>query len=167
MPANASGFSYKALLQHLSAAGVRCIVIGGAAAVLHGSSMLTKDLDIVPDRSAENLDRLEAVLRELGALIRDPARRRIEPPRWALEGERPVLMQTSLGPLDALGTLNDGRGYEDLVDRSLPIPGYPGIRFLDLPTLIEVKLAAGRPKDLQGVAILKALEDELSGGDED
>jgi hypothetical protein len=128
--------------------------------------MLTKDLDIVPERSSENIDRLQVVLQKLGALIRDPARRRLEPPRWALEGERPVLMQTSLGPLDTLGTLNDGRGYAELLDHSLPIPDYPGIRFLDLPTLIEVKLAAGRPKDLQGVAILKALHEEVFGEDE-
>ena len=157
---SASGFSYQALLRELSDAKVRCIIIGGAAAVLHGSSMLTKDLDIVPDRSSANIDRFESVLRKLDALIRDPARRRIVPPRWALEGDRPVLMQTRLGPLDSLGALNDGRGFAELLQQSLPLPGFPGIRFLDLPTLIEVKLAAGRPKDLQGVAILRALQDE-------
>lgn len=156
-----STFSYKALLGKLSAAEVKCIVIGGAAAVLHGSSMLTKDLDIVPDRSPDNVDRLEGALRDLDAIVRDPAGRRIVPPRWALEGDRPVLMQTSLGPLDSLGTLRDGRGYAELVDRSLPLPDFPGIRFLDLDTLIEVKLAAGRPKDLQGAAILQALKEEL------
>jgi hypothetical protein len=156
----ADAFSYTALLDELSGAGVRCIVIGGAAAALHGSSMLTNDLDIVPDRAAENLDRLQSVLASLHALIRDPARRRIEPPRWALEGERPVLMTTRLGPLDVLGSLNDGRGYDALVDHSLPLPDHPGVRFLDLPTLIEVKLAAGRVKDLQAVAILRALADE-------
>lgn len=156
----ADAFSYKELLRELSSAGVRCIVIGGAAAALHGSSMLTNDLDIVPDRDPANLDRLEGVLKNVGALIRDPARRRIEPPRWALEGDRPVLMTTRLGPLDVLGALNDGRGYHELVERSLALPDYPGARFLDLPTLIEVKLAAGRIKDLQAVAILRALEED-------
>ena len=46
-------FSYKALLRELSEARVNCIIIGGAAAVLHGSTMLTNDLDIIPDRSPE------------------------------------------------------------------------------------------------------------------
>lgn len=161
-----SGFSYKSLLRALSDGGVQCIVVGGAAAALHGSTMLTKDLDIVPDRSPANLDRFEAVLRGLDALIRDPARRRIQPPRSALERPGPVLMQTRFGPLDSLGELDDGRGFGELIEHCRPIPGYPYVHYLNLSTLIEVKLAAGRPKDLQAVAILRALQQELESEEE-
>ncbi len=47
-----------ALLERLSAEGVVFIVVGGAAAVLHGAPLPTRDLDIVPEPSTENLDLL-------------------------------------------------------------------------------------------------------------
>ncbi len=41
----------------LNEEGVRYIVVGGFAAVIHGSSLTTKDIDLVPDRSGDNLER--------------------------------------------------------------------------------------------------------------
>lgn len=45
-------------------------VIGEIAAVLHGSTLPTQDIDILPLREAENLDRLAQALNRLGARIR-------------------------------------------------------------------------------------------------
>ena len=47
-----------ALLEALAEAGVEHIVVGGVAALLHGAPLPTRDLDIVPRQSADNLDRL-------------------------------------------------------------------------------------------------------------
>lgn len=41
----------------LNEEGVRYIVVGGFAAVIHGSSLTIKDIDLVPDRSGDNLER--------------------------------------------------------------------------------------------------------------
>ena len=38
--------------------GVRYVLIGGLAAILHGASHLTTDVDVVPMEARENLDRL-------------------------------------------------------------------------------------------------------------
>jgi hypothetical protein len=49
---------------------VRFLVIGGLAAVLHGSPIVTADADICPARDSENLRRLAGALKDLRARIR-------------------------------------------------------------------------------------------------
>lgn len=52
----------------LNEEGVEYVVVGGFAAVVRGSSLPTRDIDIVPSRSSENLDRLGRALRRMGAV---------------------------------------------------------------------------------------------------
>jgi hypothetical protein len=54
------------LLMELSAAGVRYLVVGGVAVVLHGYIRSTLDLDLVIDLDADNVDRARRVFRECG-----------------------------------------------------------------------------------------------------
>jgi len=46
---------FKALLRTLTEGGVEFILIGGAAATVHGSSRLTRDVDVVYSRTRENM----------------------------------------------------------------------------------------------------------------
>ena len=150
------------LLKQLSGAGVEFIVVGGAAAVLHGAPITTEDLDIVHRRSPENVARLRALLDELGAHVRELANRRLPPQESALLGEGHMLLSTRLGPLDCLGTLIDGRGFEELVSHTESIKD-EGVEFLvvDLPTLIELKTRTGRAKDRLMLPVLIALAEQL------
>ncbi|MGB5547491.1 MAG: hypothetical protein WBM74_13035 [Polyangiales bacterium] len=50
------------LLRHLTKARVEFIIVGGAAAVLHGAPITTEDLDIVHRRTGDNVARLKAAL---------------------------------------------------------------------------------------------------------
>lgn len=52
--------------------GVDFLDVGGAAAILLGSPQTTIDLDIVPLKAGDNLERLSAALRELNARIEAP-----------------------------------------------------------------------------------------------
>ena len=63
-------FDPAAMLAVLAEADVRFILIGGMAAVLHGDVGVTVDIDIAPDYELDNLKRLAAALRALGARIR-------------------------------------------------------------------------------------------------
>lgn len=45
--------------------GVEYVVVGGIAAVVRGSSLPTRGIDIVPSRSSETLDRLVASLDDI------------------------------------------------------------------------------------------------------
>jgi len=58
------------LLRRLVGAGVEFIVVGGAAAVLHGAPITTEDLDIVHRRTSENVSRLKNLLTELDTHVR-------------------------------------------------------------------------------------------------
>lgn len=150
-----------ALIEALVEAGVEFVVIGGAAAVLHGAPTTTWDLDIVHSRSSENVGRLQTLLGELHAVVRDPAGKDLRPTRTHLEAGGQLQLLTDLGPIDLLGNLHDGRGYDDLLANSETMGDETlQIQVLDLSTLIEVKAAAGRAKDRLLLPILLALQEE-------
>lgn len=63
-------FQPAAILQVLDRRGVTYVLIGGYAALLHGSALPTTDIDITPRRDRENLAKLVAALDDLDARIR-------------------------------------------------------------------------------------------------
>ena len=147
-----------ALLDALNAAGVEYIVIGGAAAVLHGAPVTTQDLDIVHRLTPSNVARLEHLLRTLHATVREPGTPRIEPDAALLLAGGQVRLLTDHGPLDLLGRLHDQRSYDDLLGHSEEIVDGPHrVRVVDLRTLIEIKGGTGRRRDHLVVPILQEL----------
>ena len=158
MPQHPSAADLPALLAKLFDGGVEFIVVGGAAAVLHGAPITTNGLDIVHRRTPENVARLLEVLLSLDATMRyDFARRGLRPTAEMLAGKGQINLSTSLGPLDPLCELADGMGYEELLEHSelMADEGRP-LRVLDLPTLISVKTKAGRLKDRMVLPLLVA-----------
>lgn len=59
----------EALLATLDEHGVAFVIIGGFALAAHGVVRGTKDIDIVPDPRADNLERLAGALRSIGAEV--------------------------------------------------------------------------------------------------
>ena len=146
------------LIAALCRAAVDFVIVGGAAAVLHGAPITTVDLDIVPEQSEENVARLLAVLGDLDARIRDPAGRDLRPDEALLRGPGQVLLTTRLGPLDVLCRLHDGRSYVDLLPGALDFEDQARrIRVIGLPDLIAIKSSTGRARDQMVVPILVAL----------
>lgn len=157
---------FEGLLKCLHDGRVEFIIIGGAAAVVHGSARLTEDLDLVYSRTQENILRLASALRPLSPYLRGA------PPGlpflWDAETIRRGLnftLATSLGNLDLFGEIVGGGTYEKMVLDCIDITlfGIP-CRCLNLERLIEVKRAAGRPKDLEAIAELEALREERDQG---
>jgi predicted nucleotidyltransferase len=150
------------LLRALVEARVEFILVGGVAATVHGSSRLTEDLDIVYARSARNIECLAAAL-----ALHHPYLRGAPPGlpfRWdagTIERGLNFTLTTNLGDLDLLGEIAGGGGYDALLRDAVPIDLF-GLRCLclGLRRLIEVKRAAGRPKDLEAVAELEAILEE-------
>jgi predicted nucleotidyltransferase len=68
---------------------------------------------------------------------------------------------TTLGPLDLFGEIVGGGGYEELQNETIKIQ-VAGVECLclSLERLIEVKRAAGRPKDLEAIAELEQILEE-------
>ena len=63
------GFDPLALIDALARHAVQYVIVGGWAAIQHGAVRRTDDLDICPQWSRENLDRLRAALSELDAQL--------------------------------------------------------------------------------------------------
>lgn len=151
------------LLRLLGRHGVEHVVVGGVAAVLQGAPILTRDLDIVHSRSPENIRRLLAALSELHACYRTRTDRRFEPGEAELASPGHQLLSTDLGDLDLLGTVGEGRAFDDLLGRSVrfDLSGMT-VHVLDLAAVIELKETLGREKDL---AVLPILRHVLAGRD--
>ena len=153
---------FEGLLRALSGGSVEYIVVGGVAGKAHGSPRLTVDLDVVYARSADNIRRLTTALVPLEPYLRGA------PPglpfRFDLETVRRGLnftLRTTRGDLDLLGEVAGGGGYEALLPHSRELEMFSlRCRCLDLDKLIEVKRAAGRPKDLEAIAELEAIREE-------
>ena len=144
------------LLDALLAAEVEFVVIGGLAAVLHGAPLVTSDIDIVHRRTSENIARILGVLLPLHARAR--ADHRVLPPTAsALAGRGHILLDTDWGAVDLLCEIGDGQDYDWLLPRSELIGREErSVRIVSLPTLIELKRAANRPKDRLAIPILLA-----------
>jgi hypothetical protein len=154
---------FEALLGTLSANGVRFIVVGGVAALAHGSARFTQDLDIVYDRSGDNHTRIVAALKDHRPYLRGV------PPGLPFLWDRETLsrglnftLDTTLGPIDLLGEIPGGGTYADLAPTSVDLELFgKKCKCLSLSQLIRAKRAAGRPKDLEALAELEALGEEM------
>jgi hypothetical protein len=158
-----AGFDPLGLVRALGAAHVRYILIGGYAAQIRGSGVLTGDLDICYARDKQNLEALAAALRGLEAALRGA------PPGlpFKLDGRTlangdSFTFTTVSGDLDVLGTPSGTEGYDDLA-RSATQHEIEGVRIAvaSIDDLIRMKRAAGRVKDLLHLEQLGALRDEL------
>jgi predicted nucleotidyltransferase len=150
------------LLSH----GVEFIVVGGQAAVLHGSPIPTYDVDLSYRRTQDNLARLAAALKSIHPTLRGA------PPDlpFILDARSLALganftFDTSFGPLDLLGWLDPIGAYDDFAPRAeaIEIEGRV-VRILSLDDLITIKRHIRRPKDQAVLIQLEAIQRLRSEG---
>lgn len=137
------------------------VVIGGFAAVLHGSPLPTLDIDITPRRTPENLTRLSDALRALHARVR------------AVELDEPLAfghdaaslaavdawnLATRYGDLDLSFAPSGTGGFDDL-RRDATLEEIHGVTFAvaSLADVIRSKEAAGRDKDRRVLPVLREI----------
>lgn len=153
---------FRSLLQTLDRNGVAFVIVDGVAATLHGSARVTFDLDIVYERTRENLERLVAALGPLEPYLRGA------PPGLPFRFDADTLkrglnftLTTSDGSIDLLGEVSGIGSYDAACRRSAQAQMFGSTyRFLDLEALIVSKKAAGRPKDFEAIAELEAIREE-------
>jgi hypothetical protein len=147
------------LLRALVDARVDFVVIGGVAAVLHGSARNTFDLDICFASDPHNLEGLGSTLLGLDARLRGvPDRVPFVPDAAALKRIEVLTLVTTAGDLDVLRAPSGAprydvlRGHADRYD----VGGFE-VRVASVEDLIAMKTAAGRPKDLGDIEELEAI----------
>lgn len=143
---------------------VHFVVIGGIAAALHGSTTVTLDLDVLYERSRENISRLAGALAALGATRRDlPAGVRAPLDERALRAATNVLLHTHYGDLDCIGETPSGAFTYPQVSPTaerMRIDTDLEVDIASLDELIRMKRATGRTKDRIEIETLSALRDE-------
>lgn len=164
MPVDPPSLDAPAILAVLEQHRVEYVVVGGYAAQLHGYSRVTTDIDVTPDRSPANLERLARALRDLGGGIRvDDLVEGLpfDTSPEALAGIRTLNLRTPHGDIDLTFEPDGTDGYPDLVrnarDHTI---GTLHVHVAALADIIRSKTAAGRPKDLQALPELRHLQQE-------
>jgi hypothetical protein len=147
------------LISRLNAASVEYVIIGGVAARLHGSPMVTEDLDICCAMTEQNMTRLLDAIGPLNPVWFDP--RRIPLPRNPshLAKFRTMLLLTTAGRFDVLREVEPLGEFPAVVAESelYDLDGMP-VRVLSIDALIRAKSVAGRQKDTEGIMHLEAVK---------
>lgn len=151
-----------AIVAALQKHAVRFVVIGGVAAIAHGSPLPTEDLDVTPDRSPDNLQSLVAALRDLDAKLRTESGGVAFPidPQM-LAGAEMWTLTTRAGDLDLVFDPPGTRGYDDLRRGAVELDLGSGgpVLVASLPDVIRSKEASNREKDrMQLPALRRTLE---------
>lgn len=133
--------------------GIDAVLIGNAAAALHGAPVTTVDFDFFFRRTPANVKRLKALAQDLGATILRP---------YYPVSELFRLSRDADGlQVDFMGAIEGIRSFEGVRARSRPVTLADGVvvRVAALADIIKSKRAAGRPQDR---AILPLLRKRLS-----
>lgn len=158
MPENRPN-DFLGLLRALTASELNFIVIGGVAAVMHGASTATQDLDVLMPFEIANCARLlQAVLPLHPRLSHTPERRSLNLSASELASFKNLYLSTDLGRLDILSSLISMPDLDSVMESAstMDVEGIQ-VRVISLSMLIQVKSALGRPKDKQVEMELRAI----------
>jgi hypothetical protein len=145
---------------------VEFVVLGGFAAIVRGSSLPTRDIDVIPSRDRSNLDRLGRALTRMNAKIRisdDPVPTKID---GGFLASMPHMLNlvTDFGEMDVTfspaGSAGDFEGWKkhatlEVIDDGLTV------LVASLDDIIDSKRTANRPKDQMALPYLESLRDEI------
>ena len=147
------------LLQRLADAGVEFVVVGGYAAVLHGSALITNDVDVCAVLSAGNVEKIRAALADLNPIHRITQRK-----LSFLEHPAPgqplvnLYLETDGGTIDILSSVLGVGDFGRLKERAVEASIFGRkCAIISLEDLIVAKEAVGREKDLLAVKELRAI----------
>jgi hypothetical protein len=151
------------LLRRLSEHEVEFAVVGGMAGVLHGSSLVTRDLDICAPLTRENIANILAALAGLTPRFRmTPDKRPVSTNPDDYIGYKNLYLITDWGQLDILSEILGLGDYENVTRYTITVDlGGMLCRVLELDALILAKKSLDRPRDRQAVIELEAIRERL------
>jgi len=141
-------------------ARLEIIVIGNAAAALHGVPITTQDIDLFVRDTPRNAAKIKALVAFLGEHA--VASRPFEPL------SRMIRIEGLPVDVDLVFELSSHASFEAVRSRSLAleVEGV-AVRVADLQDIIDAKRAAGRPKDLAALTLLEQFQRVRRALDED
>ena len=153
---------FSQLIARLTDTGFEFVVIGGYAAVTHGSSQVTRDLDVCALLTDDSVNLLRSALAEWNP------RHRLTPQRLSFlsfppPGERleNIYLETDVGVVDILSSVLGVGDFERIKSKAEKLKvGGRTIRVIALEDLIAAKEAMGRDKDRMTALELRIIEDK-------
>lgn len=150
------------LLQRLCDADIDFVIVGGFAATLHGSSLVTRDLDVCAILSKENVEKLRDALRDLNPAHRLTSQKIsfLDSPDSSVEVHN-LYLRTDFGPVDILGSILGVGEFDRVRAASIQVELFDrSCRVISLDDLIRAKEALGREKDLLAAKELRAVREK-------
>ena len=154
---------FESIFECLNSAGVRYVVVGGVAVVLHGVDRLTADLDLVIELTPESSRKAIEALLAAGFRAKIPADPRgfADPQtrrEWISEKHMQVLSfwDTTRRRPDVDIFVEYPLDFETLYTQSIPVAlGRSNCRIASVEHLIRMKQKAGRAKDIKDIEELR------------
>jgi predicted nucleotidyltransferase len=150
------------LLERLTGAEIRFVLIGGLAVNAWGYLRATRDVDVVPDPDPENLARLEGLLREVGGRVDvDGQLLSADAISTFLKTGDRTLVATDLGQVDVLQGLPQIPPFAELEGGATDVEiGGLVVRVCSLEHLLAMKRASKRLRDRDDVEALEAAQEK-------
>lgn len=154
---------FEKLIQRLSEYQVKFVIVGGYAAVIQGSALMTRDIDVSISLETQNILLLQDALKDLHPYHRmTPQKIPLDLDEIKASSIKNLYLQTDWGQIDCLGEVKGLGSFEDVEKHSEPINFEKfACKILDLSGLIIAKKAMNRPKDQHVVIELEAIQKRL------
>lgn len=151
----------KTLLKNLLENEIDFVLIGGFAAVVHGSTLVTQDLDICAAITDEQIEKLRKALKDINPIHRMNTKAKLsflEHPQ-EIKGISNIYLKTDLGVLDILSETQPAGNFAEIKKRAIEISLFGHrCKVISIEDLIRVKEAMKRPKDLMTVEELRLVQ---------
>ena len=151
----------KALLERLLQNQIDFVLVGGFAGVVHGSTLVTQDLDICLAMTNEQIEKLRKALSNLHPILRmnpnfQPSF--MDHPK-DLTGVNNIYLKTDLGILDVMSELPPVGSFKTIKKNAIEIFLYGhSCKVISLDDLIQIKRAMTRPKDQEALRQLSQIK---------
>ena len=147
------------LTRRLIEARVEFVLIGGFAAVAHGATLVTRDVDICCRFSESNLSRIQKALSGLHPAHRSRPDLPLDLTKEQCTRLNNLYLKTDLGVLDCLGEVLGIGDFDAVLRQSVEVElPFGHCRILDIDGLIRAKEAMNRDHDRITVRQLKEIK---------
>jgi len=149
------------LMRRLVSSQVEFVLVGGFAAVAHGVTLVTRDVDICCRFSESNLMRIQEAFADLHTVHRSRPDLPLQLTSEQCSMLKNLYLKTDLGVVDCLGEVLGVGPFAEVLKNSVEVElPYGQCRILDIDALIRAKEAMNRNHDKITVILLKKIKEQ-------
>jgi hypothetical protein len=149
------------LMRRLVSSQLEFVLVGGFAAVAHGVTLVTRDVDICCRFNEENLMRIQGAFADLHPVHRSRPDLPLELTTQQCSMLKNLYLKTDFGVVDCLGEVLGVGSFDEVLKNSVEVDlPYGKFRILDIDTLIRAKEAMNRNHDKITVMLLKKIKEQ-------